>query len=369
MTHNKLYYLVGLAGAGKTAVCKQLASSVEGGVALQTSGHFMNFIKYKGIKSPIELDLISSSERESLINGLHHSFENDKANNAFTFLDGHMQVENKNTGLRINAMASENKGISTGLIYLNTPSSMIFNNVRQDNISGERERKTESISELQKLAEDEFQAAEDYCLNNKIEFGVLNNSDPSFSFDKKYNEDVRYLNNYYLPSSDDLRNKYINQFSSILTPSILRKQHYEIGKMLVQPFVDKTGLNIEDYQVLSIPRSGNYIAGGFTVDFDGRLLMSKDPSEINSQIDFKKPLVIIDSVIDSGNTVSNIINGLPASFTQPIYVLCMAINIKSLDLIESFKNKASFLCLGFSNKEGRPTGVADMGARLYGTPS
>lgn len=367
MKHNKLYYLVGLAGAGKTAVCKQLASSVEAGVAVQTSGRFMDFIKREGIKTPNELDLINSTERELLINGLHHTFEDDKTNNALTFLDGHMLVENKNTGLRVNAMASVNKGISTGLIYLNTPSEMIFNNIRKDNELGIRGRKLESISDLQDLAEGEFQAAEDYCIENDIEFGVLNNLDPNFASCKKYHEDVRYLNSYYLPSNVELRGKYKAQFSSALTSSVLRKLHHEIGTMLVAPFIEKTGLKPEDYQVLSIPRSGSYIANGFAVDFDGRLLMSKDPSEVSDQIDYKKPLVIIDSVIDSGKTVCNIINGLPDSYTQPVHVICLAINIKSLNLIEPYKNRVSFHCLGFSNKEGRPTGTSDMGARLCGT--
>jgi len=369
MAHNKCYYLVGLAGAGKTAVCKQLATSVKGGVAIQTSSRFMDFLKQEGIKSPKDLDLISSNDRELFVNGLHHSFLDDKALNDFTFLDGHMLVGNSNTGLRVNAMAAENKGISTGIIFLNTPSDMIFNNIRKDNTSGVRERKGASIPLLQDLAEDEFQAAEDYCIKNSIEFGVLNNLDPNFKIGKQYHEDVRYLNSYYLPSSIELRNKYKKQFSTSLLPSDLRKLHYEIGAMLVAPFVEKEGLNPEDYQVLSIPRSGNYIANGFIDNFNGRLLMSKDPVEVSQQIDHKKPLVVIDSVIDSGKTVCNIINGLPDSYTQPVHVICLAINIKSLNLIEPYKNRVSFHCLGFSNKEGRPTGTSDMGARLCGTPT
>ncbi len=369
MTHNKLYYLVGLAGAGKTAVCKQLATSVEGGIAVQTSGRFMNFIQQKGIDKPEELDLISNDDRELLVNGLHHSFVDDKTNNTFTFLDGHMLVENSNTGLRVNAMASVNKDISTGIIFLNTSSDLIFNNIRKDNVSGVRKRKVESISVLQNLAEDEFQAAEDYCIENEIEFGVLNNLDPSFASCKKYHEDVRYLNSYYLPSSVELRSKYKAQFCPSLSPSDLRKQHYKIGELLFASFSEKEGLGNQDYQVLSIPRSGNFIANGFAANFDGRLLMSKDPNEVSDQLDYKKPLLLIDSVMDSGNTIRTIINGLPASYTQPIHVICLAINIKSLDVMESFENKVSFHCLGFSNKEGRPTGRQDMGARLYGTPN
>jgi adenylate kinase len=369
MTHNKLYYLVGLAGAGKTAVCKQLATSVEDGVAVQTSGRFMDFIKQEGINKPEELDLISSDDRELLVNGLHHSLADDKDTNAFTFSDGHMLVENTNTGLRVNAMASVNKGISTGILFLNTPSDLIFNNIRKDNASSVRRRKGVSIPVLQNLAEDEFQAAEDYCIENSIEFGVLNNLDPDFAICKTYHDDVRYLNSYYLPASFELRDKYKAQFCPSLSPSVLRKQHYEIGEMLLAPFAEKEGLENQDCQVLSIPRSGNFIANGFAANFDGRLLMSKDPSEVSDQLDYKKPLLIIDSVIDSGNTVCKIVNGLPASYTQPIHVICLAINIKSLDVIESFKHKVSFHCLGFSNKEGRPTGLQDMGARLYGTPT
>jgi len=79
-------------------------------------------------------------------------------------------------------------------------------------------------------------------------------------------------------------------------------------------------------------------------------------------------LVIIDSVIDTGNTVRNILDSIPNSYSQPIHIVCLAINIKALTMIEEFRERVSFHCLGFSNKANRPTGTLDMGARLYGTP-
>ena len=176
MDSNKLYYVVGLAGAGKTTICKQLAACVNGGVAPQTSGRFMDFIKEQGIENPKALDSISHEDREALINGLHLSFLNDKQNNSYTFLDGHMFVTNSKTGLRVNAMASENNDISDGLIFLNTPNEIIASNIDSDNKSGKRNRSECSIDVLNELAEEEFQGAEDYCLLNSIGFGVLNNS-------------------------------------------------------------------------------------------------------------------------------------------------------------------------------------------------
>ena len=373
MDSNKLYYVVGLAGAGKTTICKQLAACVDGGAAPQTSGRFMDFIKEKGIDNPKSLDAISQEEREALINGLHHSFLNDKQKNAYTFLDGHMFVTNSKTGLRVNAMASENNDISYGLIFLNTPTEVIASNIDRDNKSGKRSRRDCSIDVLNELAEAEFQGAEDYCLVNSIGFGVLNNSPTEDEFaevvfyDAKP-DDVCYLNEYYLSTDLKLRQMYKAQFDSDLSPSSLRKRHYDVGTQLVKPFFEKSKLEPADYQVLSIPRSGNYIANGFCDDFEGRFIMSKMPEDVISDMDESKALVIIDSVVDTGTTIRNILDAIPSSYSQPIHVICLAINIKALEMIEDFSERVEFHCLGFSNKANRPTGTLDMGARLYGTP-
>lgn len=369
MDSNKLYYVVGLAGAGKTTICKQLAECVEGGVAPQTSGRFMDFIKGKGIESPKSLDAISHEEREALINGLHHSFSTDKHNNSYTFLDGHMFVTNSKTGLRVNAMASENNDVSDGLIFLNTPCKVIASNIDGDNKSGKRNRGECSIDVLNELAEAEFQGAEDYCFVNSIGFGVLNNIPIEGEFCEVGFDDVYYLNDYYLSTDHKLRKLYKDQFESDLSPSELRKQHYEIGAQLVVPFIEKTGIQPAGYQVLSIPRSGNYIANGFCEDFDGRFIMSKAPNDVVSDMNESKALVIIDSVIDTGNTIRNVLEALPKSYQQPIHVVCLAINIKALEMIEGYSGSVEFHCLGFSNKANRPKGIFDMGARLYGTPN
>jgi uracil phosphoribosyltransferase len=225
-----------------------------------------------------------------------------------------------------------------------------------------------SIDVLNELAEDEFQGAEDYCLMNSIGFGVLNNIPSDGHFFEVGFDDVYYLNDYYLSTDDKLRDLYKEQFSSELPPSSLRKQHYELGTQLVEPFEKKVGTELSNFQVLSIPRSGNYIANGFCKNFDGRLIMSKVPADVVCNLDKTKALVIIDSVIDSGNTVRNIIEELPSTYSESIHVVCLAINIKALGMIEGYKGTVEFHCLGFSNKANRPKGVLDMGARLYGTP-
>jgi adenylate kinase/uracil phosphoribosyltransferase len=369
MDSNKLYYLVGLAGAGKTTICKQLAGCIEGGVAPQTSGRFMDFIKEKGIENPKSLDAIPHEEREALINGLHHSFLNDKQNNSYTFLDGHMFVMNLKTGLRVNAMATENNNVSNGLIFLNTPCEVIASNIDSDNNSGKRNRSECNIDVLNELAEAEFQGAEDYCLLNSIGFGILHNIPKAGEFCEVGFDDVYYLNDYYLSTDAKLRQLYKAQFESNLSPSCLRKKHYEIGTQLVVPFIEKTGVHPANYQVLSIPRSGNYIASGFCDSFDGRFIMSKMPEDVVSDIDKSKALVIIDSVIDTGNTICNILESFPNSYQKPIHVVCLAINIKALEMIEGYSGRVEFHCLGFSNKANRPKGIFDMGARLYGTPN
>ena len=369
MDSNKLYYVVGLAGAGKTTICKQLAECIEGGVAPQTSGRFMDFIKKNGVESPKSLDAITHEEREALINGLHYSFLNDKQNNSYTFLDGHMFVTNSKTGLRVNAMASENNDVSDGLIFLNTPNDIIASNIDSDNKSGKRSRRDCSIDVLNEFSESEFQGAEDYCLMNSIGFGLLNNIPSDGAFCEVCFDDVHYLNDYYLSTDSQLRELYKAQFEGNLSPSCLRKKHYEIGAQLVAPFIEKTGIQPASYQVLSIPRSGNYIANGFCDSFDGIFIMSKMPADVISDMDVSKALVIIDSVMDTGNTVRNILESLPDSYQQPIHVVCLAINIKALEMIEGYSGRVEFHCLGFSNKANRPKGIFDMGARLYGTPN
>ncbi|WP_461535546.1 AAA family ATPase [Spongorhabdus nitratireducens] len=363
MDNNELYYVVGIAGSGKTSVCKQLAESVYDGVAIQTSGRFKDYIKAEGIKDIKTLNAISEGKRESLINDVHRQFELDKSANPYTFLDGHMLVKNSQTGKNVNAMPTKNRGITTGIIFLNTPSRLISDNVRRDNRHNSRKRVELDIHELMALSEAEFQAAEDYCLRKKLKFGILENIDISR---RKYSS-VQYINNYYLPYDFRLRSCYLSQFDQNLLPSELRHQHYTLGSMLVSPFLNKTGMEEDEYQIMSVPRSGNFIANGFASNFNGRFLQSDCSVSFERELDFDKPIIIIDSVIDSGNTIHKILKRLPDNFNQPVHVICLAINIKSLDLVKSMEATASFHCLGFSNKEVRPERNLDMGARLFGT--
>ena len=367
MRNNKFYYLVGLEGAGKTTVSKQLANSVYGGITIKTSSRFIEFIKNEGIETLKDLDLMNDALREDLINKFHHSFIEDKKKSDILYLDGHMYVDNLTTGCRVNAMASDNKGVLNGIIYLNTPAEIIVNNVKNDNDYNVRCRKIKSIDTIKDLSEKEFQAAENYCLKNNIEFGLLNNTTISKKFIRKSTSDIIYLNKYYLPQSIALRNLYFKQFRSDISPSDLRKQHHKIGELLVNPFLEKTKLNKNDYQVISMDRSGNYITNGFINDFDGMFCTYKESFNSNVDIGDKKVLIIIDSVMDSGKTIKDIVNKISKLGTYDIHVICLAINVKSLSVIESLKGKVEFHCLGFSNKEDRPKGKGDMGARLYGT--
>ncbi len=363
MDNNELYYLVGIAGSGKTTVCKQLAENLQRSVAINTSARFKDYIKKKGVKDIVSLDSIPYDERELLINGLHHEFLHEKSTNLYTFLDGHMWVNNSITGMSVNAMPSKNKGITTGIIFLNTPARLILENIKYDNAAGLRKRKELELNKLMELSEEEFQASEDYCIKNKLKFGVIDNFDKC----KRGYNSVRYLNNYYLSHDEKLRTKYIGQFNQKLSPSKLRRCHYNIGKMIIKPFITKSKISQNNCQILSIPRSGNFITNGFASKFDGCLLTLNDLSITKGEFDLDKPLIIIDSVIDTGNTIKEVLKKIPDFYTHPIHIICLSINIKSLGLIESLKDKASFHCLGFSNKEIRPSGALDMGARLYGT--
>lgn len=58
----------------------------------------------------------------------------------------------------------------------------------------------------------------------------------------------------------------------------------------------------------------------------------------------------------------NILETLPDSYVQPIPVICLAINIKALEMIESYQSCIEFHCLGFSNKANRPIGMQRFGS-------
>lgn len=369
MDNSKFYYLVGLEGSGKTTVSKQLAKSIDGGFAIQTSSRFFSFLKREGIDTLNDFNSVNDDVREELVNKFHHEFISDKNKYEYLFLDGHMYVDNSVTGVRVNAMATNNNGVSNGIIHLNSSSKMIESNVDNDNSSKVRNRKVRSLEEIKERSEKEFQAAEDYCIKNNIEFGVLNHTLSDGVFTSKRYSDVVFLNEYYLPQTLEMRSLYGKQFDSELSPSALRRLHHKIGELLVNSFYSKTNLAQENYQVISMDRSGNYISNGFINNYDGNFYMYKKSDNNEFSVYENKSIVIIDSVIDSGKTIKNIVESLPESYSETIHVICLSINVKALDMIFSLKHKVSFHCLGFSNKEDRPTGKGDMGARLYGTCS
>lgn len=361
---SKLIYLVGLAGAGKTTVCKQLAKDI-GAKFIQTSTEFKFFIKERGFEGIKCFHSIPEEMREMEINLFHKKFKFHKKNSHFIFLDGHMYVENSSTGELIRSMASNNLGITTGIIFLNTNARIIYDNVENDNMYSVRKRKTISIDEIMKNSEKEFHAAESYCLKENIDFGVLDNN----ALEVKKYTNVIYLNKYFISSCDELRRKYLDQFDFGLSPSQLRKKHYEIGSILFDVFFKKYELDQQDFQIMGVPRSGNFITAGFVSSFDGNFISDDGSIRIEKDLDYEKKLIILDSVIDTGNKISDVIGRVSKKYNKKVYVICLSINVKSLALVKSLENKAEFLCLGFSNKELRPNGKRDMGARLYGTKS
>ncbi len=367
MRNNQLYYVVGVSGSGKTMACRQFSGEVNDGVAIQVSGRFKIYMKHCGIEEVADLDSLSVDKREKLISDFHQTFIQDKRNHSFCFLDGHMQVENAKTGKYVNAMAADSNGITTGIIFLNTLGQLVADNIKIDNCNSERIRANLSLEKIKQLAEKEFLEAENYSLKHKIQFGYLNNLNRLTKSEKLKYADVKFLNQYFLKQSSSLRHLYVGQFDSEISPSKLRKLHYDIGEEMLLPFKEKTHLCQSDYQIISVPRSGNYIANGFASSFNGNLMTGIRLKQFEDELLLSKPVVIVDSVIDSGVTVCNLIDDL-SKFCLPIHVVCLSINIKSINRIEKYSN-VQFHCLGFSNKEQRPLGKLDMGARLYGTES
>ncbi|EHH2452379.1 phosphoribosyltransferase [Vibrio parahaemolyticus] len=366
--NNKLYFVVGLEGSGKTTATKLLADSVEGGVAVQTSSRLISFLE-KENTSIKEINTLSTQQREEIINRFHYQLYYDKEINIFSFFDGHMFVDNIEKGIRIKAMATENRSVSDGLIFLNASSFQINKNITNDNINQIRCRNVKKINKLKELSEIEFQAAEDYCLKNKLDFGFLNSTDNNGEFASKRFSDITFLNHYLLPQNEELRDKYKDQFDFGLKPSCLRERHLDIGRLIEHSFHTKIDISKDNYQVISMDRSGNFIANGFVHNFDGQYSTYHQGCSAIDLVSMDKDLIIIDSVIDTGATIEDIVGRFPSNYNKQIHVICLCINIKSLPKLQALSNKVTFHCLGFSNKEDRPTGKKDMGARLYGTSS
>ncbi|WP_206706182.1 hypothetical protein, partial [Vibrio parahaemolyticus] len=59
--NNKLYFVVGLEGSGKTTATKLLADSVEGGVAVQTSSRLISFLEQENT-SIKEINTLSTQQ-------------------------------------------------------------------------------------------------------------------------------------------------------------------------------------------------------------------------------------------------------------------------------------------------------------------
>ncbi|EJG0022355.1 phosphoribosyltransferase [Vibrio parahaemolyticus] len=278
-------------------------------------------------------------------------------------------MDNIEKGIRIKAMATENRSVSDGLIFLNTSSFQINKNITNDNINQTRCRNVKKINKLKELSEIEFQAAEDYCLKNKLDFGFLNATDNNGEFASKRFSDITFLNHYLLPQNEELRDKYKDQFDFGLKPSCLRERHLDIGRLIEHSFHTKIDISKDNYQVISMDRSGNFIANGFVHNFDGQYSTYHQGCSAIDLVSMDKDLIIIDSVIDTGATIEDIVGRFPSNYNKQIHVICLCINIKSLPKLQALSNKVTFHCLGFSNKEDRPTGKKDMGARLYGTSS
>lgn len=364
--NNKLYFVVGLEGSGKTTATKLLADSVEGGVAVQTSSRLFAFLDSEGL-SLKEINNLPIEQREDIINKFHYQLYYDKEINKFSFFDGHMYVDNLEQGIRISAMANENRSVSDGLIFLNASSVQINKNITNDNLAQTRFRDLKSRNNLKELSEIEFQAAEDYCLKNKLQFAFLNSTHENGEFTSKRFSDVTFLNNYFLPQNEELRSKYQDQFDFDLKPSVLRERHLEIGRLIEESFHSKIDIGKSNYQVISMDRSGNFIANGFVHNFDGQYSTYHQVSSSIDLVSMDQDVVIIDSVIDTGATIEDIVGRLPNNYNKQIHVICLCINIKSIPKLQTLSNRVTFHCLGFSNKEDRPTGKKDMGARLYGT--
>ncbi|EGQ8700535.1 hypothetical protein GKA89_24620, partial [Vibrio parahaemolyticus] len=64
--NNKLYFVVGLEGSGKTTATTLLADSVEGGVAVQTSSRLISFLEQENT-SIKEINTLSTQQREEII--------------------------------------------------------------------------------------------------------------------------------------------------------------------------------------------------------------------------------------------------------------------------------------------------------------
>lgn len=359
MTQGSIFYLVGIHGSGKSRVCGYLAEAGASYAHVKTSECLLKFIQANGIPDYKHFNNLDTYDRDILVSDFHESLRAYKSMFEISFLDGHILFPDSQGGY-LHAMPDANNGVANGLVYVHCLSGVVISNIGRDNDREARKRPDYTVDALQAWAENEFVSAESHAIKNNIDFGVIFNDGYSLaSFG-----DIAWLNKYYISSSARLRTLYLEQFNSILKPSELRAMHYRLGLIMREGFEHKTGIDVSVCSGVIVPRSGRFLGYGFFSGTD-EVLIEFGGGDYNECIG--KTVVVIDSVVDAGSTASEVIKALLSAGVTNIHFVCAAINIKSLDVISSFPDTVSFHCIGFSNKEVRPVGQGDMGARLYGT--
>ncbi len=173
-----------------------------------------------------------------------------------------------------------------------------------------------------------------------------------------------------------------------LTPSKLANVHIKLGELLSYKLLDEFILDEVDIQhvegikkgkglpnkeiflLLVLMRGGLYVAEGFKDIFDGKYSVEF----INGTCDYliekydliQYNIVVIDSVINTGKSILNILNKINNLNPKRIFIVSLVMQENSLKVFEDFKN-ITFYTARISKNFYIGKGHTDTGNRLFGT--
>jgi len=172
-----------------------------------------------------------------------------------------------------------------------------------------------------------------------------------------------------------------------LTPSSLAKVHCKLGELLSYKFLEEFHLEHVEIQhvqgvrkglgfpknekilILVLMRGGLYVAEGFKEIFDGNytieFLNESNLDLILKRYNLKKyRIIIIDSVINTGKSILNILNKI--EIKKNIYIISLVMQRGSVDIFNKMENINCYVAR-ISDNFYIGKGHTDTGNRLFGT--
>lgn len=169
-----------------------------------------------------------------------------------------------------------------------------------------------------------------------------------------------------------------------ITPFQLCQIHFELGKYLAYEIAEEFNLeeydiqhpqgirkgkklNEDEISILSIIRAGNYASEGIRYVFQNSAYYQTFANIDNIPSLKNKSIIIVDSVINTGNTIRPLLNKLLSQNVKKVIVACLVIPKKTAIEIEHEYPDVHFYAARVSENSYVGTGKSDTGNRLFGT--